>query len=150
MTTATATEAMTENEMRIELERRIEAPIEDVWEAMLYEVGPGFGGEMDQPLHMKVEAFPGGRWYRDLGDGAGHLWGHVQAIRKPTLFELTGPLFMSAPVSNNVQYRLKEEDGVTTLSFVHTAYGPLPENLRDGMLEGWTDIVDKVERRAAG
>ncbi|MFW6088752.1 MAG: SRPBCC family protein [Gemmatimonadota bacterium] len=150
MTTSTMAEAGTEHEMRIELERRISAPIEDVWEAMLHEIGPGFGGENDEPLHMKVEPFPGGRWYRDLGDGTGHLWGHVQAIRPHTLFELTGPLFMSAPVSNNVQYRLAHQDGVTTLRFVHTAFGPLPEDLRDGMLEGWGDILDKVEHRAGG
>lgn len=150
MTTSAMTETGTEHELRIELERRIAAPIEDVWEAMLHEVGPGFGGENEEPLRMKVELFPGGRWYRDLGDDAGHLWGHVQAIRPHTLLELTGPLFMSAPVSNNVQYRLAEDDGFTTLRFVHTAFGPLPEDLRDGMLEGWTDILDKIELRAGG
>lgn len=138
-----------ELEFRIELERRIDAPIADVWEAMLHEVGPGFGGEHGESLSLKIERFPGGRWYRDLGDDAGHLWGHVQAIRPPTLFELTGPLFMSAPVSNNVQYRLEEENGVTTLHFVHSAYGPLPEGMRDGMPEGWTDHLDEIERRAA-
>jgi hypothetical protein len=25
---------------------------------------------------------------RDLGDGNGHLWGHVQAIKRPTLLEI--------------------------------------------------------------
>ena len=145
MTTTTANEL----QFRIELERRIEAPIETVWEAMMHEVGPGFGGEHGESLSLEIERFPGGRWYRNLGDGAGHLWAHVQAIRPPTLFELTGPLFMSAPVSNNVQYRLEEEDGVTILRFVHGAYGPLPEGLRDGMPEGWTDHIDQIGRRAA-
>ena len=139
-----------ELEFRIELERRIEAPIEDVWEAMLIEVGPEFGGEEGASMHLKVEPFPGGRWYRDLGDGIGHFWGHVQAIKPPTLFELTGPLFMSLPVSNNVQYRLSHENGVTTLRFVHTAFGPLPDDMRDGMPEGWTDHMDRIERRATG
>ena len=27
----------------------------------------------------------------------GHFWGHVQAIKRPTLLEITGPLFMSSP-----------------------------------------------------
>lgn len=146
MTPITATEL----EFRIELERSIEAPIETVWEAMMHEIGPGFGGEHGESLSLVVERFPGGRWYRDLGDDAGHLWAHVQAIRPPNLFELAGPLFMSAPVSNNVQYRLEEEEGVTTLRFVHCAYGPLPEGVADGMPEGWTDHLDQVERRASG
>jgi uncharacterized protein YndB with AHSA1/START domain len=137
-------------EFRLELERRIEAPIGDVWEAMLYEVGTGFGGENNEPLNLEIERFPGGRWFRNLGDGAGHFWGHVQAIRPPNLFELTGPLFMSAPVSNNVQYRLEESGGVTTLRFVHSAYGPLPEGMRDGMPDGWKDHLEKIGRRAAG
>ncbi len=145
MTPAVAAEL----EFRIELERRIEAPIEDVWEALLIEVGPEFGGEDGASMHLKVEPFPGGRWYRDLGDGIGHFWGHVQAIKPPTLFELTGPLFMSLPVSNNVQYRLAHENGVTTLRFVHTAFGPLPDDMRDGMPEGWTDHMDRIERRAS-
>ncbi len=145
MTPAVAAEL----EFRIELERRIEAPIEDVWEAMLIEVGPEFGGEDGASMHLKVEPFPGGRWYRDLGDGIGHFWGHVQAIKPPTLFELTGPLFMSLPVSNNVQYRLAHENGVTTLRFVHTAFGPLPDDMREGMDEGWADHMDRIERRAS-
>jgi len=142
------TQTAAELEFRIELERRIAAPIEGVWEAMLAEVGPGFVGEDEAPLNLKLEAFPGGRWYRDLGEGAGHLWAHVQAIRPPTLFELCGPLFMSLPVSNNVQYRLAEEDGVTVLKFVHSAFGPLPDEMREGMPEGWGDHVDRIERRA--
>jgi len=44
-------------------------------------------------MPMKLEAWPGGRWYRDLGDNNGHYWGTVQAIKKPTLLEICGPLF---------------------------------------------------------
>src|SRR6202040_911749 len=47
-----------------------------------------------KPMPMKLEAWPGGRWYRDLGDNNGHFWGVVQAIKRPTLLEITGPLFM--------------------------------------------------------
>jgi uncharacterized protein YndB with AHSA1/START domain len=144
------TQVAAEHELRIEMERRIEAPIGDVWEAVLEELGPGFVGENDTPLKLKLETFPGGRWFRDLGDGAGHFWGHVQAIRPHTLLELTGPFFMSAPVTNNLQYRLSEEKGVTTLRFVHTAFGPLPEGMRDGMDEGWTSHVDRIVKRSGG
>ena len=45
---------------------------------------------------MTLEPRPGGRWFRDLGDDNGHFWGHVQAIKRPTLLEITGPLFMSS------------------------------------------------------
>ena len=49
-------------------------------------------------MPMMLEAWPGGRWFRDLGNGNGHLWGHVQAIKAPTLLEITGPLMMSFAV----------------------------------------------------
>ena len=56
---------------------------------------------------MMLEPWPGGRWFRDLGNGNGHFWGQVQAIKAPALLEITGPLMMSFAVASNVQYRLK-------------------------------------------
>jgi uncharacterized protein YndB with AHSA1/START domain len=139
-------ETAAELELRIESERRIDAPIADVWEALLVEVGPAFPGEDGNPISLELEAVPGGRWFRNLGDGAGHLWGHVQAIRPPTLLEITGPLFMSLPVANNVQYRLEEVDGVTVLRFVHAVFGPIPAGLGDEMSGGWADHLDRIGR----
>jgi len=40
---------------------------------------------------MKLEAWPGGRWFRDLGDNKRTTsGGNVQAIKSPTLLEITG------------------------------------------------------------
>ena len=95
---------------------------------------------------MKIEAWPGGRWYRDLGDNNGHFWGHVQAIKRPTLLEITGPLFMSYPVVSNLQYRLSEEDGGTLIKFHHSALGLIQDEHRKGMDTG----MDAYARRASG
>ena len=92
------------------------------------------------PMPMTLEAWPGGRWFRDLGDRNGHFWGHVQAIKRPTLLEITGPLFMSFAVVSNVQYRLKEVDGGTLISFRHTALGVMPDDYREGMSQGWNRL----------
>src|SRR5687767_15975139 len=63
----------------------VEASIDIVWESVLEEMGPeGTGGD-DKPMPMKVELWPGGRWYRDLGGNTGHLWGHIQVIKPPKL-----------------------------------------------------------------
>ena len=48
-------------------------------------------------MPMNIEPWPGGRWFRDLGNNNGHFWGNVQAIKRPTLLEITGPLFASLP-----------------------------------------------------
>jgi hypothetical protein len=43
--------------------------------ALLDELGPENRGMEERPMPMVLEAWPGGRWYRDLGDGNGHLLG---------------------------------------------------------------------------
>src|SRR5262249_34885362 len=106
MRTATRSrEAFETFEIRKEIE--IAAPIEIAWEAALDELGPEGVMPDGRSLQLKFEAWPGGRWYRDLGNNSGHLWGHVQVIKPPTLLEICGPLMMSYPAVNFVQYRLK-------------------------------------------
>ena len=99
-------------------------------------------------MPMKIEPWPGGRWYRDLGDGNGHFWGQVQAIKRPTLLEITGPLFMSYPVVSNVQYRLTAEDGGTLIRFHHTALGLIQDDHRQGVGRGWTHMLASIRARA--
>ena len=101
-----------------------------------------------QPLPMTIEARPGGRWFRDLGQDNGHFWGHVQAIKRPTLLEITGPLFMSSAVVSNVQYRLKEVDGGTLITFRHSALGFVPDEVRAGLARGWTPMLERIRKQA--
>ena len=121
--------------------------IADAFEALLEQLGPGSTTPDGTSMKMKIEARPGGRWYRDLGDDNGHHWALVQAIKRPSLLELTGPLFMSYPVNNNVQYRLEEEGGQTVLQLVHTAFGPIPDGAREGMPQGWADQLDRLVKK---
>src|ERR1700728_6710 len=107
----------------IKQETHVNAPLETTFEALLEQIGPYNERDEGTPMPMKIEAWPGGRWYRDLGDNNGHFWGTVQAIKKPTLLEICGPLFMSNPVITNLQYRLKESGGVTTITFRHQSFG---------------------------
>jgi hypothetical protein len=122
----------------------IAAPVPIAFEALLEQLGPA--GEMPsgQPLPMVIEPWPGGRWYRDLGKNAGHLWGHVQVIKPPALLELSGPMFMSFPAVNHVQYRLAGEGDGTRLKLVHRAFGLIPEDVRKGVGEGWDYILKRV------
>lgn len=131
------------------LETRVAASIEDTFAALLEELGPSNVGMADAPMPMVLEAFPGGRWYRDLGDDNGHCWGMVQAIRRPTLLEICGPLMMSFAVSSNVQYRLKADGDETVVSFKHSALGLFPDGYRDALSGGWTSIAARLQRRVA-
>jgi activator of Hsp90 ATPase-like protein len=115
--------------------------------ALLEEMGPANEGHAGTPMPMVLEPWPGGRWFRDLGGNNGHLWGHVQAIKAPTLLEITGPLMMSFAVSSNLQYRLKEVDGGTLLTLRHSALGLFPDGFREAMVQGWPNLVGRLQRR---
>jgi DNA-binding transcriptional ArsR family regulator len=116
--------------------------------ALLEEIGPRNQGPDGGPMPMKIEPWPGGRWYRDLGSENGHFWGHVQAIKRPALLEIAGPLFMSYPVLSNVQYRFREVDGGTLIKFHHAAFGLIQEDHRNRVKEGWGRILERVKLRA--
>ena len=133
--------------LHIAQEIEVRASIEVTFGALLDQLGPYNETDVDKPMPMKLEAWPGGRWYRDLGDNNGHYWGAVQAIKKPTLLEICGPLFMSNPVINNLQYRLKESGGVTLITFRHQAFGLILEEYRKAK-EGWNYMHQKVRQRA--
>ena len=122
---------------KITEEIRVKASLETTFQALLEELGPSHQVAKDRPLPMKLEAWPGGRWYRDLGSNDGHFWGHVQAIKRPTLIEICGPLFMSNAAVSNLQYRLTPVEGGTLITFVHSGMGLLPEEHRAGMTSGW-------------
>ncbi|HYM75536.1 MAG TPA: SRPBCC domain-containing protein [Candidatus Dormibacteraeota bacterium] len=128
-------------------EIRVRASLQTTFEALLEQIGPENESSQGK-MPMKLEAWPGGRWFRDLGDGNGHHWGHVQAIKRPTLLEITGPLFMSSAVVSNVQYRLSEENGETLIKFNHRAFGVIQEEYRRGVSGGWTHINEKIKTRA--
>ena len=141
----------TVNMLEVVKEEEIAAPIDVVFETILEEMGPRNEREVGEPMPMKLEAWPGGRWFRDLGNGAGHWWGTVQAIKAPSLIEIHGPLFMSYPASSNVQYRLKEENGVTKLRFTHRAmawisYDPEIREQWSHVQEGWGSLIDRIAK----
>ena len=147
MTTGTVTSSPFET---IDIQKVIDiaAPIEIAFEAMLEEIGPEAQMLDGTPMPFKLEAWPGGRWYRDLGNQAGHLWGLVQVIKPPTLLEICGPLMMSYPAMNHVQYRFAAQGDGTRLTFAHRGAGLITAQHREGVSQGWTHWADRIRQAA--
>jgi uncharacterized protein YndB with AHSA1/START domain len=145
-----ATQTIEDLMLNIEKEIHVHASLEETFEALLEQMGPYNEGPDGTPIPMRIEPWPGGRWFRDLGNDNGHFWGHVQAIKRPTLLEIAGPLFASHPFASNVQYRLSVHEGGTLIKFHHIAMGIIPENLRSGVHGGWQHLLDRVRSRAEG
>ena len=143
-------QAMDHLTLNVTQEIHVSASLDATFEALLEEIGPHNTSGDGKPMPMKIEAWPGGRWYRDLGNNDGHLWGHVQSIKRPGLLEIYGPLFMSYPVISNVQYRLSEVDGGTLIKFQHSALGLIHEDHRKNVSKGWGGLLDRIRKRAEG
>ena len=140
----------TEQRDRLEfkLEISISATRDRVWEAILNETDQWWlSGGNGKPMDLKIEAFPGGRLYRDLGKGRGHFWGHVQVIKPPELLEVVGPMFTSMPITHHLAFRLEEErsggEVRTRVSYHHQAFGPIPDDLRTAVVEASNESVLK-------
>ena len=134
----------------ITLNEHIVASTEIVWESILELLGPLNNFGPNNPAPMVLEPFPGGRWFRDLGNGRGNFWGHVQVIKPPTLLEITGPLFMSYAATSHVSYRLTAEGPTTKLALKHTAIGLISDEHASGVTQGWGQKLQELRERAEG
>jgi hypothetical protein len=144
-TTASAPEVQT---FTITEEIDVRASIEQTFTSLIAQIGRLNETGDGTPLPMVIETHPGGRWYRDLGGDNGHLWGFVQSIKRPTLLEIWGPLFMSTGATSNMMYRLSETPDGTLIKFRHTVVGPFPEENRPLMAKGWSAMHERVRKAA--
>jgi uncharacterized protein YndB with AHSA1/START domain len=129
-------------------EVEIAAPADVVWESVMEELNGGLDGEDGKSMKHKLEAWPGGRWYRDLGNNTGHLWAHVQVIKPPKLLELYGPMFMSFAAMSHATYRVKEAGNGSTLVFTYRAHGVFPKEYGEGVEEGWSGSIERIRSGA--
>src|SRR5256885_776220 len=137
---------MTLEEMMLDLEQHVEvkAAIGDVFRSTLHRFGEGNTNPKGESMQMILEQWPGGRWFRDRGNGIGHLWGHVQVIKPPVLLELSGPMFMSYPAMNHLEVKLEEIAGGTRLAFRHRAIGLIDPAHREGVSTGWQYMLSAI------
>jgi len=145
MTTTAPSESQT---FTIAEEITVHASIEQTFQSLVAEMGRLNQTPEGAPLPMILETRPGGRWYRDLGGDNGHLWGFVQSLKRPTLLEIWGPLFMSTAATSNLLYRLSEIPEGTLIKFTHTVVGPFPDDHRPRMASGWTALHARVRKAA--
>ena len=137
------------DEMTLDVDQHIEikAAVGDVYRSVLHRFGEGFTNPKGEPLEMVLEQWAGGRWFRDRGNGVGHLWGHVQVIKPPVLLELSGPMFMSYPALNHVEVKLEEIAGGTRMGLRHRAFGLIDPAHREGVSTGWQYMLNAIAQQ---
>jgi hypothetical protein len=139
---------MTVDDLILDLEQHVEikATPEKAFAAALHRLGKGNTRPDGQSQQMLLEAKPGGRWYRDRGNGIGHLWGFVQVIKAPTLLELSGPMFMSYPAINHVEVKIEPSADGCKLVLRHRAIGMIDPEHRKGVNKGWAHMLAEMKK----
>jgi hypothetical protein len=138
------------DELSLDISQSIEikAAIGDAYRSLIRRLSSENSTLDNKPMPMVLEEWPGGRWFRDLGQGQGHLWGFVQVIKPPTLLEIHGPMFMSYAVTGHIQLRLTPIAGGVELTLRHRALGAIEEAHRTGVVPGWAHLLEQVRRAA--
>ncbi len=126
----------------------INTAIGDAYKALVRRLTTESSAPDNKPMPMVLEEWPGGRWFRDLGNGQGHLWGFVQVIKPPTLIEIQGPMFMSYPVAGHVQFRLTQIAGGAELFLRHRVLGIVDDEHRTGVTHGWDYFLQTTKQIA--
>jgi hypothetical protein len=124
----------------------IKAAPEKAFTAVLHRLGKGSTRPDGESLQLDLEPRPGGRWYRDRGNGIGHLWGFVQVIKPPALLELSGPMFMSYPATNHIEVKVEKAAGGSRVTLRHRALGIIDPEHRKGVGEGWKHMLDLMRK----
>jgi hypothetical protein len=145
MTTAT----MTIEDLTLDVTQEIEikAAPGTVFKNLIAGLSHIMGGD-GNAMDFTLEEWPGGRWFRDLGNSQGHLWGLVQVIKAPTLLEITGPMMMSYPVAGHLQVRCAQIAGGTLVTLKHRAMGMIDPKHREGLSDGWGKILKDIKESA--
>ena len=126
----------------------IDAGLGDAYNALIAQLSTESSTPDNKPMPMVLEEWPGGRWFRDLGNGQGHLWGFVQVIKPPTLIEIYGPMFMSYPVAGHIQFRLTQISNGVELSLRHRVLGYVEDQHREGVHHGWNHKLNRIKEIA--
>lgn len=137
-------------DLTLDVEQQIEikASPEKVFAAMLDRFGKKNTRPDGESLQLQLEAKVGGRWYRDRGNGIGHLWGFVQVIKPPSLLELSGPMFMSYPANNHLELKVDKVAGGSRVSLRHRAIGMIDPEHRKGVSTGWGHMLAELKKDA--
>lgn len=127
---------------QVELEVRIDAPRERVWQAFVEETGRWWLKDFYAAPDAKgfiLEPKLGGRMYEDWGDGGGLLWYTVIGIRPGQSLELAGHLTpaFGGPAKTYLKINFLADGQATRLQISDSAFGRVSTNSLEQFRSGW-------------
>ena len=136
------------NDLKVDISQEIEirATVEGAYASLIRRLTSENTTPDNRPMPMVLEEWSGGRWFRDLGEGQGHLWGFVQVIKPPNLIEIHGPMFMSYAVAGHLRLHFSSVTEGVALSLRHQVFGAVTQEHRLGMQQGWGHLLEQIKR----
>ena len=131
------------DEMTLDVSQQIElkADIGDVFKSVLHRFGDGSTNPNGESMHMVLEQWPGGRWFRDRGNGIGHL-------RPRPSVRLRDAPARPAPRCHTRQGESSRNrhgwSGSPARTLRHRSIGLLEEAHRQNIGTGWKHYLDSI------
>ena len=118
----------------------IPAPPARVWAAFTLDIDHWWTYRLRDRTRCKIEPFVGGRWTQEW-DSGGALFGHFTVYDPPHLLVVTGPLAMSKPATNVLEFIFEPADTGTKITIHHQAFGDLDPDTEEIYANGWKELI---------
>ena len=147
----------TANLQSLQMKIEIDAAREDVWQALIDNIGEWWpaefytGGDAERRT-FKLEARPGGRMFEEWGDGGGTLWGQVIAVDPGKKLQVLGQVFpdWGGPSQNYETWILEGDGKRTALTFSETSMGRVSTAGMEEKDKGWTFLWNTLKAHVEG
>jgi uncharacterized protein YndB with AHSA1/START domain len=116
------------------------APPARAWAAFTLEIDHWWTYRLRDRTRCTIEPFVGGRWMQEWDNG-GALFGNFTVWDPPRLLMVVGPLAMTRPAHNLLEFHFEPTDGGTQVLIRHEAYGVFDDDTEEMYANGWRDLI---------
>ncbi|MDH3626523.1 MAG: SRPBCC domain-containing protein [Acidobacteriota bacterium] len=135
----------------LEMEVRIAAPVDKVWQALTDDIGAWWpnefytGGDSETRTYT-LEARPGGRMFEQWKNGGGTLWGTVVSLDPGKMLQVLGSSFPNwgGPTFGFGTWTLESAGDDTVLRFSESTMGRVSDQTKESKAKGWDFLFEKA------
>lgn len=114
-----------------------------VWHALTEGINEWWAHKIHPEARSVLDASVGGHW-KQLWNSGGAWFATVSYIDVPNRLRVTGPLAMSRPAINVLDFTLEAIDGGTRLHVQHLCFGEVEPNAAATYEQGWNQLFSSV------
>jgi uncharacterized protein YndB with AHSA1/START domain len=133
--------------VQVEIEVKIDAPPQQVWDAMVNRTTDWWRKDFYTNPNTRgfhIEPRPGGRMYEDWGESNGAIWATVLTVDAPRRIQFMGHLTSQygGPAHSIFQFAVEASDKGSLVKISDTIFGNLSEDQAAKMDEGWRMLFE--------